>query len=346
MAWGLVSMLTDMSCSKDQGKNLLATMIRIARDEYEKGMVDLLNRKFKALSDSIQLQTHLSLVELQGYAEDASSLEAEAMNIKLRGAPIFYAAASLKFYLVGMKRIGAMDAGDKICQQEAETQINKWRSDTKGHIAELRKDLKAYKHELEHSIKTSQSNMYNSCQACSYIFCSSYHGSSIKSQTKTRKPGDIIEAKTCCCSNTRDGTVNALKVKINSFLDGLEQTIWTREALEFEKCLDNPKLCDARPPFVMGTDKTIKCPTGYSQATQAQCLDGVHFLMKTNSKKDEWVKAPTLRSWDSSWDPSGCVVYFHDGKWASFFNSGGHSTGRQSKRFPVCKVQPKMTRGG
>ena len=91
--------------------------------------------------------------------------------------------------------------------------------------------------------------------------------------------------------------------------------------------------------FVEGTDRTPLCPNGYKQATVDQCLEGVQYLIDTTSSSSRvWQSVTSLRSWASSWDPSGCVVYLYNGEWHHFFNSGGSSTGQQSNRLPVCAL--------
>ena len=93
--------------------------------------------------------------------------------------------------------------------------------------------------------------------------------------------------------------------------------------------------------FVLGTDKTTSCPTGYQQVPKDLCLKAYQYLMETDKNKN-WQHDTTLRSWGSSWDPSGCIVYLHDGKWQHFFNTSGGVTGLQRNRFPVCKFVPSM----
>ncbi|KAL7509263.1 hypothetical protein ACHAXN_006280 [Cyclotella atomus] len=90
--------------------------------------------------------------------------------------------------------------------------------------------------------------------------------------------------------------------------------------------------------FTLGTDRTNKCPGGYVNiANEYDCFQGYQYLASTDSSKT-WVLRAGPRSWSSSLDNPGCVVYLYNGSWDFFYNTGGQLPGAQSNRFPVCSL--------
>jgi hypothetical protein len=91
-------------------------------------------------------------------------------------------------------------------------------------------------------------------------------------------------------------------------------------------------------PFTLGTDRTNDCPDGYVNTPNAdECFVGYEYLASTDSSKT-WVTRTDPRSWSSSVDNPGCVVYLYNGEWDFFYNTGGQLPGLQTNRFPVCSL--------